>query len=69
MGFGRAEPEKIAWSHLPVGPPPAEKGIGVGCIANQVAGNSRKPGVLDHSWTGSTSGGVGRAAGQKDLDK
>jgi len=42
-GLGRAQPEETTWSHLPVGPPPAGKVMGVGCIAYQAVG---KRGVL-----------------------
>lgn len=48
MELSWVRPEEITWSHQTVGPPPAGKGITVGCVASQVAGNGRKlggPGV------------------------
>lgn len=45
--MARSQSEEITLSNLPVGPPPAGKGIGDGCVATQVAGNGRK---LAYTW-------------------
>lgn len=51
-GLGRAQPKKATWSICPVIPPlgrcpseEAQKDIRFGCLASQVAGNSRKVGL------------------------
>lgn len=38
--------EEITWNYLPAGLPPAGKGIRIGCVASQLAGNDRKLSML-----------------------
>lgn len=38
--------EEITWNYLQAVLPPAGKGIRIGCIASQLAGNGRKPSML-----------------------
>lgn len=48
-GSSPAKPKEMTFSHLTVGPPPAGRDIGVGCVASRLAGNSKKLWRFD-SW-------------------